>query len=184
MKIRLLFVFVILAALVRLGLHFLPTPPYNFSPISAIGLFGAAYFSRRWMAFFVPLAALFLTDLVLNNVLYAQYYPNFTWFTSFWTYGAFSLVILAGFLMLRTKRTPLRVLGTSLSASLIFFLVSNFGVWAVSGMYGKSFFDLLMCYVAGLPFLGNTIVGDLFFSAVMFGSYEWVMRQKVATQTV
>jgi hypothetical protein len=86
--------------------------------------------------------------------------------------------------MLRTKRTPLRVMGASLSASMIFFLISNFGVWAVSGMYGKSFADLLLCYTAGLPFLGNTIVGDMFFSAVMFGSYEWVMRQKFATQTV
>jgi hypothetical protein len=182
MKIRLLFVFVILASLVRLGLHFLPTPPANFSPIGAIGLFGAAYFSRRWMAFFVPFAALFLTDLILNNVLYAQYYPSFTWFTSVWSYASFALVILAGFLILNTKKTPLTVLGASLSASLIFFLVSNFGVWASSGMYGKSIFDLLMCYVAGLPFLGNTVMGDLFFSALMFGSFEWVMRRNVVPQ--
>jgi hypothetical protein len=85
---------------------------------------------------------------------------------------------------IKARESFLRVLVFVSWGILIFFLVSNFGVWAVSGMYGKSIFDLLMCYVAGLPFLGNTIVGDLFFSAVMFGSYEWVMRQKVAPQAV
>lgn len=183
MKIRLLFAFVLVAALIRLGLHLLPAPPYNFSPISAIGLFGAAYFGRRWMAILIPFLVLFLTDLILNNVLYAQYYTGFAWFTSVWSYVGFGLVLLTGFVILRCIQTPFRVFGASVSASLLFFLVSNFGVWMGSGMYPADFSGLITCYAAGIPFLGNTIMGDLFFCTVLFGSYAWVSRAISATQT-
>ncbi|MCS6819386.1 MAG: hypothetical protein NZ522_05490, partial [Chitinophagales bacterium] len=57
----------------------LPHMP-NFSPLGAIGLFGAAYFTRRWQAFLVPILATWLSDLYINNVIYNEYYPNFTWF--------------------------------------------------------------------------------------------------------
>jgi hypothetical protein len=62
---------------------------------------------------------------------------------------------------------------------MVFFLVSNFSVWLESGMYPKSVAGLLACYAAGLPFLGNTVFGDLFYSAVMFGSYAWVMQKQM-----
>ncbi len=168
MKIRFALMLVILAAATRILPH-----PANFSPIAAMGLFGAAYFQRRWMVVLVPFAGLFLSDLVLNNVIYREFYPQFTWFTSLWIYAAFALVMLLGWAMLRHQVKPGRVVAASLLSSGIFFLVTNFSVWLESGMYSRTVAGLLGCYTAALPFLTNTILGDLCFSAVLFGVYEW-----------
>lgn len=175
MKFRIALVLIILAALTRLLPH-----PQNFTPLGAIGLFGAAYLNRRWLALLVPFSALFLTDLFLNNVIYRQYYAGFTWITSIWIYAAFALVMLTGWLALRHQRSTQRVVLASITASLLFFLVSNFGTWAETAMYPKTAAGLLGCYAAGLPFLGNTVLGDLFFSAVLFGGYAWAMRSRLA----
>lgn len=170
MKYRLALALIALAALTRLLPH-----PHNFTPIAAMALFGAAYFKRTWWMLSVPFAALFLSDLFLNNVIYSDLYNNeFTLVTSWWIYAAFALVMLAGMGWFSQKTTAIRVLGASLSASAIFFLVTNFSVWAESGMYPHHLLGLSACYTAGLPFLGNTILGDLFFSAAMFGVYEWL----------
>lgn len=176
MKIRIALVLIIIAALTRLLPH-----PDNFTPIGAISLFGAAYFGRRWMVVLVPFSTLFLTDLFLNNVVYAQYFTGFAWITSVWSYVAFSLVIGIGLALLRNSVTPIRLVTASLTASAVFFLVSNFSVWAGSPFYPQTFSGLLACYAAGLPFLDNTILGDLFFSAALFGGYYWATRQKFAT---
>jgi hypothetical protein len=173
MKYRLALALVALAALTRLLPH-----PHNFTPIGAIALFGAAYFNRQWLMLAVPFAALFLTDLFINNVIYREMYGGqFQLFTSVWIYAAFALVMLAGTGILRNKVTGVRVLGASISASAIFFLVTNFSVWAESGMYPKTAAGLAACYTAGIPFLGNTILGDLFFSVAMFGVYEWAKQK-------
>jgi hypothetical protein len=182
MNIRFAIALILLAALTRLGLNLLPYPPHNFSPIAAMGLFGAAYFSRQALTMAVPFLALFFSDLVLNNVIYSQYYTGFTLITSWWIYAAFGLVMLAGWLLLRKKVSPIGVLSASLTASAIFFLVTNFSVWLESAMYPKTLAGLMACYTAGLPFLKNTVWGDLFFSTVLFGTYEWMTRKQVSEQ--
>jgi len=178
MKYRLAFALIALAALTRLLPH-----PHNFTPIGAIALFGAAYFNRQWLMLAVPFAALFLTDLFINNVIYRELYGGqFTLITSWWIYAAFAMVMLAGFGLLGKKVNGIRVFGASLSASAIFFLVTNFSVWAESGMYPKTAAGLAACYTAGIPFLGNTLMGDLFFSAAMFGVYEWAKNRNARTE--
>jgi hypothetical protein len=174
MRFRFALALIVLAALTRL----LPHPP-NFTPIGAMGLFGAAYFGNKRLALIIPFAALFLSDLILNNVVYSQYYTSFTWFTSSWIYLGFALVMLAGYFMLRNDRSPSRLFAASLTASLLFFLVSNLSTWLGSGLYPQTFTGLMTCYIAGLPFIGNTIMGDLFFSAVMFGSYSWFLKTQM-----
>jgi hypothetical protein len=174
MKYRIAVILILLAALTRL----LPHPP-NYTPLAAIGLFGAAYLQRRWLAWMVPFAALFLTDLLLNNVLYSTYFTGFTLITSWYIYAAIGLVVLLGWFFLRDNVSPQRVLGASLSASVVFFLVSNFSTWAQTVIYPKTFAGLLSCYAAGIPFFGNTVLGDLIFSAVLFGGYAWVLRSKL-----
>jgi hypothetical protein len=170
MKYRLAFALIALAALTRLLPH-----PNNFTPIGSIALFGAAYFNRQWLMLLAPFAALFFTDLFLNNVIYRDLYGNqFTLITSWWIYAAFAMVMLAGFGLLSKQVTGLSVFAASLSASAIFFLVTNFSVWAESGIYPKTAAGLAACYTAGIPFLGNTVLGDLFFSVSMFGVYEWL----------
>lgn len=173
MKYRLAIALIALAAITRLFPH-----PHNFTPLAAIALFGAAYFKREWWMLAVPFVALFLSDLFINNVIYSGLNPQFTLITSWWIYAAFALIMLVGMGWLQ-KITTFRVLGASLSASLLFFLVTNFSVWLESSMYPTSLAGLLSCYTAGIPFLGNTVMGDLFFSAAMFGTYEWAKKRSL-----
>ena len=182
MKLRLALSLIAIAVLTRLTLNLLPAPPYNFSPIAAIGLFGAAAFSRKFLALAVPFAALFLSDLFLNNVIYSEYYSGFTLFTSSWIYAAFGMVVLLGLVFVRNNMKPGTIAAASLGGSLIFFLVTNFSVWYGSAFYPQNIAGLLACYTAGLPFLGNTILGDLFFNGVLFGAWFWVLNRKFAAQ--
>lgn len=164
---------VLFVALSRL----IPHPP-NFTPLGAMALFGAAYFSKKHIALLIPILSLWLSDLVINNVLYAQYFDGFVFFYQgfYWTYLAFVLIGLVGFFVL--KKTKLKnILVASLSASILFYLVSNFGVWASGTMYPKDFSGLLTCYSAAIPFFRNTLMGDLVYCGVLFGSFEFAQHK-------
>jgi hypothetical protein len=77
---------------------------------------------------------------------------------------------------LREERSVLKIGTLSLVTSSIFFLISNFGVWATQGMYPMTASGLVECYVAAIPFFGNQIAGDLFFSGILFGAYETLKK--------
>lgn len=164
---------ILLAALCRLLPH-----PHNFTPVGAIALFGAAYFRQRWVAFLVPALSLWLSDILLNNVVYREYYPSFTLNpgTLSTTYFPFLLIVaLGGFLLKKVSFS--NVVASSLAASVLFFLVSNFFVWQGSQLYPQNGLGLMLCYEAGLPFFRNGLLGDLFFSGVLFGGYELAKRR-------
>lgn len=160
--------FVLLAALSRLIPH-----PANFAPIGGMAIFGAAYYSKKYWAYLIPIISMWISDLVLNNVIYAQYFDHFVWFYSgsLFTYGAFALIVLMATFTVKRVRVS-RLLYTALGASVIFFLVSNFGVWFSSGMYPHTWQGLIACYTAGIPFFKNTLLGDMFYTAALFGVYE------------
>ena len=65
------------------------------------------------------------------------------------------------------------ILIASTLASIVFFMVSNFGVWASTSMYPDDFNGLIICYSAGLPFLKNTLMGDLVYTGSLFGVFEF-----------
>jgi hypothetical protein len=176
-KINLRFSVLVLMILLAAFSRIIPHIP-NFSPLGAIGLFGAAYFVKKWQAFLIPIAATWLSDLFINNVIYAQYYPQFTWFYEgfYWQYGSYLLITLAGIFILK-KINPQRVIAGALTSTAIFFLVSNFGVWAAGTMYPKTIEGLMACYVAGIPFLKGTLLGDLFYSGVLFGTFALAQKQ-------
>lgn len=161
-------VLILLAAFSRL----IPHPP-NFAPIGGMALFGAAYYVRKMWAYLIPVTAMWISDLILNNVVYAQYFDSFVWFYtgSLFTYAAFAIIVLMGTFTLRKVRIP-QLLVSALGASVIFFVVSNFGVWLTSGMYPRSWEGLMACYVAAIPFFQNTILGDLCYTAALFGLFE------------
>ncbi len=151
---------------------------HNFSPLGAMALFGAAYFAKKWQGVLIPLLATWVSDLFINNVIYARYYPEFTWFYSgfYWQYGSYILISVLGFFILRKVSMP-RVIAGALSATTLFFLVSNFGCWLANPMYGQNISGLLSCYVAGVPFLKGTLLGDLVYSGVLFGSFALMQSQ-------
>lgn len=172
--------FVLIAAFSRLLPH-----PQNFVPISAMALFSASYYNRKYLAFMMPILAMFLCDIVLTNVVYAGFYDKFVLFYpgAIYTYMSFVVIALVGFVLLK-KVSVGRVIASSLLASVIFFLISNFGTWASGLMpYSKDFSGLMTCYVAGIPFFKNTLLGDLFYCGVMFGVYELVKTKVPALKS-
>ena len=145
------------------ALRLVPHPP-NFSPIDAMALFSGAYLGRKTLAVAAPLAALLLSDLVLG------FYPGMLF-----QYVAVVLIVLLGAAALR-KIGVLRVAGAGLASSILFFTVSNFGVWLVSGMYARTLEGLGACYAAAIPFFQNTVGGDLFYAALLFGGFTFAER--------
>jgi len=161
-------IIILLAAFTRI----MPHPP-NFSPIAAIGLFGAAHFAKKWQAFFIPLIGIWVSDLVINNYVYSSSSSNIVWFYSgfYWQYISYILIIFAGLFIFNRGISLTKTFGGMISSSGIFFLVSNFGVWAGGTMYPKNFGGLITCYAAGVPFIHNTIISDVLFTTVLFGTY-------------
>lgn len=160
---------VISLILVAAASRLLPHWP-NFVPVGAMALFGAAALPKRWLAVIVPVLAFYLSDLVLNNTLYAEYYEGFHWGINYWTTGAIVLMTVLGMGLLRNaKFSWLKIGGAAVGATLVFFLITNFGVWASGTMYPKSGAGLIAAYAAGLPFLLNSLLANLLFSGVLFG---------------
>jgi hypothetical protein len=145
------------------ALRLLPHWP-NFTPIAAMALFGGAHFASRRAAFAVPLAAMLLSDLALG--LHASM-P--------FVYAAFAATVGLG-LLLRTRRTALHVGAAALASSVLFFVVTNFGAWAVGSLYPHTAEGLLAAYAAGLPFFAHTLAGDLFYAALLFGGFALAQR--------
>jgi hypothetical protein len=172
--------FIVFAALSRLLPH-----AYNFTPLGAIALFGAAYFTDKKWALIVPIAALWISDLLLNNLVYSAYYEGFAWFTGgfLFIYGSFALIVVLGYYLLK-KISFGRVLGGALGASVIFFVVSNFGVWVASPLYPPTIEGLIMCYTAAIPFFHYTIAGNVVYSAILFGGYEWLKATYPSLQPI
>jgi hypothetical protein len=131
----------------------------NFAPVGAIALFGGAVLSPR-LAWWLPVAIMIISDLILGfhgTIL-------FTW-------GGFMLVALLG-MTLKEKSNWLRVPAGAIGGALIFYIVSNFGVWAEGKLYLHTLQGLIDCYIAGLPFLKTSLLADLFFSGALFGAYH------------
>ncbi len=161
---------ILMAALVRL----LPHWP-NFTPIAAMALFAGTYFDRKQYAFVLPIAAMFISDLVIG--LHANI-PA--------VYLGFAITVIIG-LSIRKKVNVGSVMLASVSSAVIFFLITNFASWLASPFYPQSFAGLIECYVAGLAFFRDTtygisffmndVLGTMFFSAVFYGSFYLVQMR-------
>jgi len=148
--------------------------PSNFSPIDAIALFSGCYFAGRLTKFIVPLLSVWVGDVFINYMYLHKlmlFYDGF-----YWQYGCYVLMTLLGSL-LAYRVTPVNLMSASLSSSALFFVVSNFGVWVGSGMYPHTASGLVACYTAAIPFLSGTAIGDLIYSALFFGSFQWAGKR-------
>ena len=163
------FVIALLFILVGISLRLIPHAP-NFAPIAAIALFGGVYFSKK-TALILPVAAMFISDIFIGfydiKIMAA-------------VYGSFLLSVILG-LWLKNHKKWHTVAGTAVLSSVLFFLITNFAVWAFSPWYAKTFSGLIQCYIMALPFLKNSLLGDLFYTTVFFGTYElaiiWVKKR-------
>jgi len=128
----------------------------NFAPIGAIALFGGAMLGWKY-ALWLPLGAMIISDVFIG------FYSGigFTW-------AAFLLIAAFGMTLRRAGLGKKVVLG-GLASAIIFFIVSNFGVWVSSGMYAQTLAGLVQCYTMALPFFRMTLLSDLFYSGVLFG---------------
>jgi hypothetical protein len=147
---------ILAAALSRLLPH-----PDNFAPITAIALAGSVYLDKRF-AFIIPLAALVISDIFLG-------FHD----TIFFVYGSFLLIGFLG-IWLKSHKKPIPILGTVLLSSVLFFVITNFGVWLTGGgwFYPKTWQGLTECYSMAIPFFRASLIGDVVFTGVLFGLFE------------
>ncbi len=163
------FGFIALIALAMLT-RFFPHAP-NFTAVGAAAIFGGFAFSKSWKAFLVPVMAMFFSDLLINNVMYAAFYDGFQWFTPGfgYIYSAFILSVLLGKLQ-QGKFRLFGLLSSGVLSAILFFLITNFGSWQAGILYPKTLSGLMACYAAGLPFFLNQLAGTLVYGSVLFGA--------------
>ncbi|MBP9151971.1 MAG: hypothetical protein KBF73_06780 [Flavobacteriales bacterium] len=147
---------IVLAAVLRVSGNL----PYNFTPVAAIALFGGAMLSNRALGFIAPLAIMLISDFFIgfHSSMFA-------------VYAALIGVVGIGQLV-RNNPTMLRAFGGALAGAVLFFLVTNAAAWFVLPEYTKDLSGLFNSYVAGVPFFRGTLMGDLLFTGIFFGSYK------------
>lgn len=151
----------------------------NFTPIGAMGLFGGAYFSNKWKAIVFPLLTLFISDLIINAFVFNGKY-GIMYSGWYWVYGVFVLITFIGKWVIKNVSVK-NVLTAAVTASLAHWLIIDFTVWAGGSTdirtwtpLTRDWAGLQQCYIQGLPYLKNFFAGTIVYSAVMFGSFEWM----------
>ncbi len=161
--------FLSILGLIGVGLlgRLAPHPP-NTTPVTAIAFAAGKYVGPLW-AIAIPLIVMVATDLVLGF---------YDWKVLLSVYA--SIAVIGGISILTRGTKPAVTLFFVMASSILFFLVTNFAVWAASSWYPPTLEGLIASYVAGLPFLRNMFIGDLFYAASLLGAFEWVcaMLQK------
>lgn len=148
-------------------LRFLPHWP-NFAPITALALFGGTYLKNKKLVVILPLAAMLVSDYFIGF---------YSWPIMASVYLSFALSGGLG-LWLKGRKNLANVIGVTLLASVQFYLITNFAVWAFGTMYPHDPSGLLASYLNALPFFRNTLLGDFFYVSLMFGAYEAVRLAK------
>ena len=140
--------------------------PSNFTPILAVGIFSGFYFKNLILSFFIVICSMFLGDLFLG-------FHG----TMLFTYSSLFVAVLIGIFIKNLKFKEIFFSGTV--SSICFFVITNFGVWALSSMYEKSFAGLLQSYVMGIPFFHNTLISTLLYLAVLKLLFDFGERNRI-----
>ena len=160
---------ILFAALSRV----IPHPP-NFAPVGAMALFAGAFYTDKKWAFIFPIIAMLISDMIIgfHSLMLLIYF-------------SFIVIVFVGF-KLRENKRPLSLITAGLVSSILFFLISNFGVWIIGGgvIYPINFQGLIMCYIAAIPFFQNTLLGDLFYVGVLFGAFELIKYKSASLKSV
>ena len=150
----------------------------NFTPIGAMGLFGGAYFTSKWKAYAFPLLTLLVSDLLINyfvfdgkyGIMYSRWYI---------IYGVFALIVFFGKILIK-KVNVHNVILASIVAALSHWLIADFTVWLGGGTdlrtmlpLAKNWAGLMQCYAQGFPFMKNFLMGNLVYSGILFGVFQF-----------
>lgn len=138
--------------------------PANVAPITAIALFGGLYLPKR-VALILPVLTLLASDLIIGF---------YHWQTMIAVYASFLLCVGIGY-WIAEKKSFARVLGATLLSSVLFFLITNAAVWAFDKMYPLTFAGLMQSYEMAIPFFKNSLIGDIFYTALFIGTAEFLL---------
>ncbi len=161
-------ILILLTVITRLVPH-----PANFTPLGAMALFGAAYFSIKHWGILIPLVGFWMSDVLLYFTVYQRYLTDVGWLVSLTVFSSLAMVligVLGAFIFKRI--TFQRVVLGGLMASVLFFTLSNLGVWLTGRIYPLTMSGLITCFAAGVPFFKYTLMSDIAYSAVLFGTFE------------
>lgn len=159
--------FLVILGFIAIGMlsRLFPHPP-NFTSINAIALFGTFYLGNQWLSLATVFSTVFLSDLFLGSHSTIPF-----------VYLSFGLSTLLGH-GLKEGNSLRRISMICFFSSLLFFLVTNFGVWMTNTCYPKTMEGLWVCYLAALPFFTNQILGDLAYASLLFGFISFVKAFK------
>ena len=143
--------------------RWIPHPP-NMTALSAVALFTAHHLNHKYGGLIALMTALLISDMTLG------FYSGM-WFV----YAAFVLVFFVGQLILKSF-SPTKLFAASVTSSLLFFVITNLGVWVSGQLYPMNVVGFVECFVMAIPFLKNQLIGDLFYSAVLFGSFAYYQK--------
>lgn len=138
--------------------------PANFTALTGVALFSGSYWARKQWRFATPLAAMFVSDMVLG------FYPGISI-----TYLAVAACVLLSPVL---SASLWKVLSRSVWASLVFFVVSNLGVWLSGGLYPMTFEGLQTCFVMAIPFYSATLTSSVFYSLALYSLYRVAVAQQ------
>ena len=136
--------FVVAIIIIAISSRLIPHPP-NFTPITAVALFSIIHFKNKYLGILLPIFCLLISDLIIGISI-----------INLFVYFSFLLISCVGYFFGKIN------IKSVLLSSLIFFIITNFGVWLIG--YPKTIEGFISCYIAAIPFFGWTIIGDLFYS--------------------
>ena len=145
---------IILFILIAVWFRLIPHLP-NFTPVTSLALFSGLMLKRKWLSIVIPLIAMMISDMVLGFSL-----------ISLWVYLGIALISFVSWFFNKIN------VNSILLSSLVFFIVSNFGVWVLD--YPHTIEGLVMCYTLAIPFFGYSILGDLFWGYTFKHSYKFI----------
>jgi hypothetical protein len=154
----------------------------SYTPLGAIAIFGGSMLSNRFQSILIPVAIMFLSDVVINAIYYGGSVSGIFHDTWFAVYGAFALMAIASRYIMK-KVTVANTLISAIVATLIHWIVTDTAVWAlgyksVAPIYTQDFAGLVNCHIAAIPFEQNFLIGTLAYSAILFGVFYLVKQQK------
>lgn len=149
----------------------------NFTPVESLTIFGAAYLSKKHWAFIISVIVLYLSDFIINNTIARSFFPDeqgIVWFSSYMWYNFLAMALIVMVSSRIVSKVNIKNVGVSiLLASVIFFIITNFGAWAnEKSIYSSDFNGLMASFMAGIPFFRNSLLSNIIFTTAIFGTFE------------